>query len=104
MIQEIRDCIANHPNVVVKFHKPACPYCVYVKPLYEAVQNTYSDTITFLDIDASKEPQAFKDAFGFSSFPTFIYFRDGKAVKSHGSNNMNLTQQEIEETIQKIYF
>ena len=103
MVQEIQNCIDTNSFVIVKFYRPSCPYCKYVRPIYEAVTDKYSGSVTFLAVDISDDSDVFKDAFSFSTVPTFIYFKDGRAMQSHGSKNRALTQNDVETIIQNLY-
>jgi thiol-disulfide isomerase/thioredoxin len=101
-VNEVRQFIAEHPNAIVKFYRPGCPYCDYVKPLYQASKSKYSDKVAFLAVDISADPDL-KREFGFATVPEFQYYKDGAKKRNHGSNNRQLTQADIDGIIEEIY-
>ncbi len=65
--------------VVVDFYADWCGPCKRMAPILEAVAETSGSKICKLNIDDSPATAA---AYGVSSIPTLILFRDGKAEKS----------------------
>lgn len=85
---------------VVLFQKPSCPYCVYLKPKFEELKkaNT-SKGITF--VEKMVTPEA-KSAFGFSTVPTVIYYKDGKEMRRHGSENKTITTAAMQKYVNEL--
>lgn len=90
--------LAEHKNLIAKFHAGWCPHCVGSVAFVEELANKY-DTIRFvqIDFDANKDIVA---EYSVEGFPTFIVFKDGKiAEKIIGANQPKLT--EVAEKISK---
>jgi thiol-disulfide isomerase/thioredoxin len=107
-VNDVQRFIQKNPDSVILFYRPGCPYCQYVRPLFDAVSQKYrdrADSVVFLSVDVSSDPQGFKKSFGFSTVPTFIYTKDGaeQAQHRHGSDNKRLRQSDIETIIKKLY-
>lgn len=104
-VENIRQFIAEYPDSLILLYRPGCPYCKYVLPLFDAVQSKYGGKgIGFLKVDIAGADALLKVVFGFSTVPTFIYFKDGQERNRHGSNDKRLTQKDIEAIIQNLYF
>lgn len=97
----IKDLIASEKRLAVIFYRPSCPYCQYLLPLFDAMQINYP-MITFKAVNIDNHGDEFKEAFGFSSVPTVIYFKDGTEINRHGSNNMSITQEEMEAILDEL--
>lgn len=98
----VQQFIQGHPNAIVLFYRPGCPYCSYVLPLFDTVeQKLQNSMIAFLKVDIGSFATEFKAVFQFSTVPTFIYFKNGQERFRHGSNNMKLQIADIEANIEK---
>lgn len=91
----------QYDNLIVMFTKDQCPYCVYMKPIMKQVERDYGNEITFLYVDVSKNHQ-YASQYGFSTVPTIVYFKNGKKLDAHGSNNKTITKDQIEENIRNL--
>ena len=98
----VQTFIQNNPDSVVLFYRSGCPYCQYVLPLFDAVeQELQGSAIGFLKVEIKKNAAELKEAFQFSTVPTFIYYKGGQEKTRHGSNNKTLQKDEIEANIEK---
>lgn len=105
--ERVHQFINDHPDALVLFYRPGCPYCRHVMPLFDAVQQRHEaaeDGVAFLKVDVSSGGAQLKSEFGFSTVPTFIYFKDGNAEVRHGSNEKRLKEGDIEMRLQLLYF
>ena len=101
-VADVQQFITEHPNSLVLFHRPGCPYCQYVMPLFDAaeVKHAVPGEVEFLKVNITVDP-ALKGAFNFSTVPTFVYYKGGQERFRHGSNNKTLKLAEIEANIKK---
>lgn len=83
---EFQSMLKNRDKVVVKFFADWCGSCRLFAPKYKRLSNDekYSD-ITFLDINAEKNPEARKAA-GVSSLPYFAVFKNGELQDGVATN------------------
>ena len=78
-------------KAVVLFYKPSCPYCVYLDGKFKALAQQNNRNAQFIMIDIQQKDPLYKANFGFSTVPTVVYFKNGKQVTSHGSDNKTIT-------------
>lgn len=73
--------LTEHPKVIVKYYAGWCGQCRLFAPKYKrmSAQERYRD-ITFLDVDAEKNPAARKMA-GVDNLPFFAIFKNGQLVE-----------------------
>lgn len=83
---EFQSMLKSHDKVVVKYFADWCGSCRLFAPKYKRLSNDekYSD-ITFLDINAEKNPEARKAA-GVTSLPFFAVFRNGELQDGVATN------------------
>ena len=90
--------LAEHKNLIAKFHASWCPHCVNSVAFVEELANKY-DTIRFVQIDFDANKDLVQE-YGVDGFPTFIVFKEGKiAEKISGANQPKLT--EVSEQLSK---
>lgn len=83
--------LAEHKNLIAKFHANWCPHCVNSVAFVEELANKYN-TVHFvqIDVDANKD---LVQEYGVDGFPTFVVFKEGKiAEKISGANQPKLTE------------
>ncbi len=105
-VERVRQFIDEHPDALVLFYRPGCPYCKHVLPLFDAVHQRHEaagDDIAFLKVDVTSGGSQLKSEFGFSTVPTFIYFKDGDEQVRHGSNDKRLKESDIETHLKRLY-
>lgn len=100
--QELMKLITSGKDLVIQFHKPQCPYCVYISPILDRVAASQKD-ITFISVNAGANPTWYKKTFKFATVPTVVYYKNGSEKKRHGSNDGTITQKDIEAIISQIY-
>lgn len=95
--------IIKDGNVVVKFYRPGCKYCLYIDPILDAVKNKYAQDITFVYVNLNAQSLDYKKEYSFEFVPTIVYFKHGKEVLRHGSENGTITQEDIEKNIKMVF-
>lgn len=83
---EFQSKVNENEKVVVKYFADWCGSCRLFAPKYKRLSNEekYSN-LTFLDVNAEKNPEARKAA-GVSSLPYFAIFKDGELVDGVATN------------------
>jgi len=122
--QKSFDTETSKGNWLVEFYSPSCPHCRHFAPTY---QTAYEFYYTSKPIDAKGEPEgdslnSFKRFYDFNfakvdciasadlcfghdvmSYPSMIYFRDGKEVqRERGSKEMKDLSKWVEELLETI--
>ncbi len=84
---------ANKNKVVaVIFVRPGCPYCPARKALFNQLKS-YNTKVVYLEVSANPANKAyFKSAYGFPTFPTIVFFKNGKQVAKFVGNAIKLPQ------------
>jgi thiol-disulfide isomerase/thioredoxin len=105
---DVQRFIQEHPRSVILFQRNGCPYCAYVRPLFDAVRKKYADSpglVAFLSVEVTADLYNLIKFFNFSTVPTFVYIKDGAELIQyrHGSDNKRLQQSDIEALIEAIY-
>ena len=79
---EFTEQLTAHPKVVVKYYADWCGSCKLFSPKYKrlAADERFAD-VTFLDVNAEKNPEARKAA-GVTTLPYFAIFRNGQLVEA----------------------
>lgn len=96
--KKLKDLI-KRGNVIVKFYRPSCRFCVYMDPILDAMKNKFVHDVTFVSVNLNAQTMDYKKAYDFEYVPTVVYFKDGKEVLRHGSEGGAITSQEIENNI-----
>lgn len=100
--KKLKDLI-KHGNVVVKFYRPGCKYCVYIDPILDKVKNKFDHNVTFISVNLNEQTMDYKKAYGFEYVPTVVYFKDAKEVLRHGSESGTITLEEIKKNIKTVF-
>lgn len=95
--------LTQHGNVVVKFYRPGCKYCVHIDPLIEQIKSEFAHDVTFINVNLDAQTREYKSIYSFDTVPTVIYFKNGKEVLRHGSNNGTITKDEIKSNIESAF-
>ncbi len=90
-------------NVIVYFYTPTCPFCHYMTPIINTIQSKLDSSVRLIKIDISSNKEGYKKAFGFSTVPTVVYYKDGNKVSSHGSDNRGMTAPKMASRINSTY-
>lgn len=100
----IQQMIDENPALVIEFMRDGCSYCQYLTPLFnETAAHFAGKPITFKIINNNTMDKATKDYFQLKTYPTVIYYKNGKEHKRHGSNDKKMTVAEIKHNIESIY-
>lgn len=86
-------------KAVVLFYKPSCPYCVYLDGKFRTLAQQNKQNAQFIMIDIQQKDQLYKSNYGFSTVPTVVYFKNGKQVASHGSDNKTVTVANMQKNV-----
>lgn len=90
--------LQENERVVVKYYADWCGSCRLFSPKYKRLSNDDRfQEITFLDVNAEKNPEARRLA-GVSSLPYFAVFRKGELVEGLCTSKEDL----VTELIQKL--
>ena len=92
----------KHPKLIIMFTGKNCPYCDYMKPIMQAAEGQYGNAVKFLYIDVSVYPQ-YPNQYGFQTVPQIMYFKGGKRLEVHGSDNKNMTLNQVLAKIGKYF-
>lgn len=99
----VRATIQSHDNVIIQFMRPSCPYSAYLNPLFKQIQKSADQKgIHSLLVDITGK-DFYKKEYGFSTVPTVIYFRKGKEVFRHGSNDKRFGIADFKRAIAQSY-
>lgn len=79
--QDFQELLNSHDKVVVKYFAGWCGQCRLFAPKYRRLaDDPRFEGVTFLDVDAEKNPEARKMA-GVSNLPFFATFKNGELVE-----------------------
>lgn len=94
--EDFQSALKNNDKVVVKYYADWCGSCRLFAPKYKRLSNDeqYSE-ITFLDVNAEKNPEARKAA-GVSSLPYFAIFKNGELLEGVATNKEDAFVELIE--------
>jgi thioredoxin len=74
-----REVLRSPQPVLVDFWAPWCGPCLAVSPLLDELARELAGTVRIAKIDIDQD-EALAERFAVSSIPSFILFKDGKAV------------------------
>ena len=80
----LQNVVSDNAKVMVQYSASWCGNCRIMKPKFKRM-STENDDITFVIIDAEKNPESRKLA-DVSNLPTFAAFVDGKLVNQVQTN------------------
>ena len=103
MVDQIEKIVQDNARTVVYFYRPGCPYCDYLEPHFQKLQDTYSDSVMFTSVDISDNGDLLKEKYDFQTVPTVIYFLHGKPVARHGSKDQSMTADGMEEILRDVF-
>lgn len=99
----VKQALSQKKPVVVMFTKSSCPFCVWIKPLFNQLRSKAGNKVQFLMVDVSSNPTYFKNTYGFRTVPTLVYFdKNGRQVVRHGSNNKGIRLAQMDNYLQSI--
>lgn len=90
----------KYPKLVIMFTGNNCPYCDYMKPVMQQAQARFPKDVTFLTINTSQYTQ-YPSQYGFSFIPHIMYFKNGKTMETHGSDEKRMTASQVLQKVQK---
>lgn len=95
---EFQELINQNDKVVVKYYADWCGSCRLFKPKYKRLsEDERFDGVTFLDVNAEKNPNARKAA-GVTNLPYFAVFKNGALLDTVASTK----EEAVVEMIQKL--
>lgn len=91
-------------NVVVIFTRSGCGPCNYLRPHFNQAKQQCAGKISFIEIHLNNSNKAwYKSEYGFSTFPTVMYFKNNNKALQHGSGNRSITANTIVNNVNAIY-
>lgn len=100
----VEKMIEEHPSIVIEFMRDGCSYCQYLTPLFNQTAALCAHKpVTFVIININTLDKSTKDHFQLKTYPTVIYFKQGKEQARHGSNDKKMTVQQMLDNIESIY-
>lgn len=73
------EAINSKPVVLVEFYATWCPHCQKMMPVVEQIKELLDGSVDIYQFDVDKN-EKLVDEENINSMPTFIIYRDGKAV------------------------
>ncbi len=89
-------------NAVVFFSKSGCPYCNILKPRFTTLANKNKNKAQFIVVNVGSST-SYKSSYGFSTYPTVMYYKNNAKKKQHGSNNGSMTTNQMQGYINSVY-
>jgi len=94
----LQDLIAQNNKVIVQFSAGWCGNCRIMKPKFKRMSGEHDD-ITFVIIDAEKNPESRKLA-NVSNLPTFAAFQNGTLLDQTQTNKVEVLAELVTKTAQ----
>ncbi|MDF9795945.1 thioredoxin 1 [Catalinimonas alkaloidigena] len=95
---EFQEKLKQQNKVIVKYYADWCGSCRLFKPKYRRLsEDQRFDDVTFLDVNAEKNPEARKAA-GVTNLPFFAVFKNGELLDSVASSK----EEAVVELIEKL--
>jgi len=91
----LQNVVSDNAKVMVQYSASWCGNCRIMKPKFKRM-STENDDITFVIIDAEKNPDSRKLA-DVSNLPTFAAFVDGKLVNQVQTNKADVLADLVSE-------
>ncbi len=93
---DFQEHLNQNKAVAVKYFADWCGSCKLFSPKYKRVSNEDEmKNITFLEVDAEKNPEARKAA-GVDNLPYIAIFKDGKLVEGSASSKEEYLRKVLE--------
>lgn len=84
---------------LVDFYATWCPPCNAIAPTVDKIEKEYEGKALVAKVNVS-ESSDLADRFGITAIPTFIFFKDGQAVKkTMGIMNEKLFKEELDKLL-----
>ncbi len=94
----LQDVIAQNNKVIVQFSAGWCGNCRIMKPKFKRMSGEHDD-ITFVIIDAEKNPESRKLA-NVSNLPTFAAFQNGTLLDQTQTNKVEVLAELVTKAAQ----
>lgn len=95
--QEFRDIVLKSPIAFVDFYATWCGPCKMISPYIEKFSEMHK-TVNFFKVDVDESVDIAR-SYGISAMPTFIVFKQGKAVEQIvGANPQNINSALVNAT------
>ncbi|MGB1094752.1 MAG: thioredoxin family protein [Bacteroidia bacterium] len=93
----LQNVVSDNAKVMVQYSASWCGNCRIMKPKFKRM-STENDEITFVIIDAEKNPESRKLA-DVSNLPTFAAFVDGELVSQVQTNKADVLADLVSEIV-----
>lgn len=95
-MNDYESLVSSSPLVMVEFYATWCPHCQRMMPVVAELRELFGDSARIYQLDIDKNSEV-ADEVGVTGTPTFIIYRDGKAVWNHsGEIDGNVLLQKIQ--------
>ena len=94
----LQSVVAENATVVVQYSAGWCGNCRIMKPKFKRMSGEHDD-ITFVIIDAEKNPESRKLA-NVSNLPTFAAFQNGTLLDQTQTNKVEVLAELVEKAAQ----
>ena len=76
---EWNSLISDKTLIAADFWAPWCPYCLRLKPVFDAVAVDFAENIKFVKVNVDQEPDL-ASRYGIRGIPVIKFFCEGKEV------------------------
>lgn len=94
-IKNVKEVLASSPFVILDVYTDWCGPCKRMSPILKELNQEFGSHIQFAKLDAEEE-EKLANLLKIRSYPTIIFFKDGKEVARKGSMNKSEFIKQIE--------
>jgi len=76
---EWNSLVSDKKLIAAEFWAPRCPYCIRLKPVFDAVAKDHAENIKFVKVNVDQEPDL-ASRYGIQGIPVIKFFCESKEV------------------------